>query len=127
MRTHAKNAALGGGLVPVVLAIAAAIGNASQQALNLGLQGIALAIYVGVFMIAAAIVVAIALKTEGQKAIASLGTPAGLDAIAGFVGDLFGGGSAAPTHAPDAPFPPSPAPAAIAPPLPPEARRPPAS
>ena len=77
MKTHAKNAALGGGIVPVILAAAAAIANASQQALNLNLQGIALAIYLVGFVIAAAVVVGISLKVEGQKAIADLTTPKG--------------------------------------------------
>ena len=83
MKTHARNAVVGGGLVPVVLAAAAAVGNASQQALDLNLQGIALAIYLVGFVLAAAAVTAVSLKVEGQKAIASLGTPEGLDAIAG--------------------------------------------
>lgn len=109
MKTHAKNAAVAGGLVPVILAAAAAIGNASQQAMDLGLQGIALAIYLVGFAIAAALVMAIALKVEGQKALAELATPAGIDGLVDLaekfgLGDLFG---APPAPAPATPFPPS--------------------
>lgn len=112
MKTHAKNAALGGGLVPVALAAAAAIGNASQQALDLGLQGIALAIYLVGFIIAAAIVIAFLVKVEGQKALAALGTPEGLDALGELadrfgLGDLLGGKPAAGSPV-RSPFPPSP-------------------
>lgn len=127
MKTHAKNAAVSGGLVPVVLAASTAIGNACQQALDLNLQGIALAIYLVGFAIAAAIVMAIALKVEGQKALADLTSPEGLDNIMGLVGklglgDLFKPPASTTDTPPDHPFAGTPFPttsaptAAIAPP-----------
>lgn len=123
MRTHAKHAVLGGGLVPVMLTAAVAIGNASQQALDLNLGGIALAIYLLGFVAAAAAVTIASLKFEGKAALAELGSPEGLDALAGLaksfgLGDLSGG-SPGPAEPPGPPFPRSSTSPAIAPPPPP--------
>lgn len=123
MKAHAKHVALGGLLVPVVLALSAGIGNGAQTALGLGLHGTALAIFLVGFVAGSTGILHGQLKLETAKIANEFDLPKML----GDLGGLFGGGdeeavAAAPASAPFAP-PPSmiDTPAPPAPPAPPAA------
>jgi hypothetical protein len=87
LKTHAKHVALGGVLAPLILAIAAAIANGAQQALNLNLHGTGLAIFLVGFVAGAALVTQTSIRAEASKVLSSAG---GLGGLMDMVGELFG-------------------------------------
>lgn len=108
MKTHAKHVALGGILAPIILAIAAAIANGAQQALNLNLHGTALAIFVVGFVAGATLVTNASVKAEAAKVVAG----GGLGDLMDIASSIFGGGDPSPpaasTSAATTPLPPPP-------------------
>ncbi len=122
MKTHTRNLAVGGLIVPLTLALATLIANEAQTLLGLHLERIALAIYLLPFLAGGAAVVAAMLRLEAAKIGGELG-----DVLGDLASSLFG------TGAEDGPQPaPAPAPAIVpsatgaGPPAPPALEPPPA-
>lgn len=82
MKTHARNTALGGIMLPIALLIATLIANEGQTLIGLELDRVALAIFLLPFLYGCAEVVKALLKFEAARI--------GNDLF----GDLFGGGGA---------------------------------
>jgi hypothetical protein len=117
LKKHVKHVALGGILTPIILALAAAIANGANQALNLNLHGTALAIFLVGFVAGATLVTSTSVKAEAAAALSDIGGLGGLITDLG-LGDLLGGSSSRPPTTPDTPFA-VPATAVGAPPPPP--------
>lgn len=91
MKRHVGNAGVGGILVPIALAIAAAIANEAQTLLGLRLHQQALAIFILPFLAGAALVIRELIKLELSKLLRAAGAlvasgaepPEGLGAMMG--------------------------------------------
>jgi hypothetical protein len=116
VKSHAKHVALGGVVVPVALALGAAIANGAQTALGLDLHGTALAIFLVGFVAGGAAVMHGQLKLETAKIANDLDLGKMLGGID--LGGLFGSSDDAEKPPPTSPASLS-SPSAIIPPPPP--------
>lgn len=102
MKRHVGHITIGGFLVPLILGIAAAAGQGVQSGLGLGLNGVALAIFLVGFMAGASLVLHGSMKVEAAKLANDLDLGKMLGEAAKALGGF--GGEEAPGGRPPSPF-----------------------
>jgi len=115
VKTHARNTAIGGVLLPIALLIAAAIANEGQALLGLELDRVSLAIFLLPFLYGCAEAMKALMKLEASRIGKDL-----LGSLDG-LGNLFSGDPSSTPPIPIVPTTPPPAGAAAPPPPPPPA------
>lgn len=118
MKRHVGHITIGGFLVPLILGIAAAAGQGVQSGLGLGLNGIALAIFLVGFMAGASLVLHGSMKVEAAKLANDVDLGKMLGEAAKALGGLGGGEGPSGTGSPS-PFGPLTPPPTLDPPPPP--------
>lgn len=106
MKTHARNVAVGGLLVPLALALATLVANEAQTLIGLHLDNVSLSLYLMPFLLAAGLAIAALLRLEAAKIGGDLG--AALGDMGGLLEGLLGEGGGKPPAAADSPWPPPP-------------------